>query len=238
MRLHHALLGTAMLAAAPAYAQMQPRDLGPDGGPPAQQQGQQPPPQRQPQPPQPPPTPPPPQPPQAQQQGQQPQGQVWQTIETTNFGQWTYSALRHSQNGSASCALHTHWHETGRQLRIVALEQPIVLSIMLSDPRWSLREDARSSGSVQVDSQNFTANFARVGSSALAAPLATGSDPVRNFLQAFRGGTTMRVTLPGDAFVAGLRGSSQAMDAMTRCIGQHFGQRQQQPGPPPRPGGK
>ena len=238
MRMRHALVATALLAAWPALAQVQPRDLGPEGGPPAQQpQVQQPPPQRQ----QPPPQPPPQQqqpPPQAQQQPAAP-GVVWQTMETSNFGQWTFSALRHTQDGSASCAVHTHWSDTGRQLRIVALENPTTLNIMLNDPRWTLREGATSQGSIQVDAQNFTTQFIRIGPTALASRLATGSDPVRNFIGAFRGGNTMRVTLPGDAFVAGLRGSSAAMDAMTRCIGQYFGQRpQQQQQQQLRPGSK
>lgn len=229
MRLRHALLGTALLAAWPAAAQMQPRDLGPDGGAPAQQPPvQQPPPQRQ---------PPPQQPP----QGQPPvgQGAVWQTLETANYGQWTFSALRHAQDGSASCAIHTHWNDTGRQLRIAALDNPVTLNIMLNDPRWSLRDGAASQGSIQVDAQNFTTQFVRIGPTALATRLATGSDAVRNFLNAFRGGNTMRVTLPGDAFVAGLRGSSAALDAMTRCISTYFGQRPQQAPPQQqRPGGK
>ena len=224
MRSRHAILATALLAAWPAAAQMQPRDLGPDGGPPAQQQ-----PQRQAPPPQ-----------QAPPQAQAPvgQGPVWQTLETANHGQWTFSALRHAQDGSASCAIHTHWNDTGRQLRIAALENPVTLNIMLNDPRWTLREDASSQGSIQVDARTFTTQFVRIGPTALASRLATGSDSVRNFLNAFRGGNTMRVTLPGDSFVAGLRGSSAAMDAMSRCIATYFGQRPQQAPQQQRPGGK
>ena len=229
MRVAHAVAGLGMMAmAVPALAQMQPRDLGPVGPqqPPQQQQQAAPPP---------PPPPPPPQPPQQQQAA--PQGNPWQTLETNNYGQWTFTALRHTGDRSASCAVHTHWHDTGRQLRIVALENPISINIALMDPRWNIREGATSSGSIQVDSQSFQANFDRIAATVLSTRLATGSDPVRRFIAAFRAGNTMRVTLPGDAFTAGLRGSSAAMDAMSRCISVYFGQ-QGGGAPAPRPPGK
>jgi len=227
MRFGYARLGAAvLLAAAPAAAQMQPRDLGPSG-PPAQQQ-QQAPPQAPPQQQAP--------PPQRQAPPPAPTGNVWQTIETSNYGQWTYTALRHTVNGTASCAVHTHWHDTGRQLRIVALEQPVTINLALSDPRWTLRDNASSQGTIQVDGASFTAEFLGIGPTAMSTRLASGSEPVRRFIASFRAGNAMRVTLPGDAFAAGLRGSSAAMDAMTRCIGAYFGQ-PRAPAAPPAPAG-
>lgn len=190
---------------APALAQPQPREL---GEPPA---AAAPPPAR---------PAPPPQSPPAQ---AAPSGNVWQTIETTNFGQWTYTALRHATNGTASCALHTHWHQTNRQLRIVALEQPITMNLALTDPSWNMREGATARGSIAIDGNTFTAEFERIGQSVLNTRLAAGSDAVRRFMQSFRAGNTMRVTLPGDSFTAGLRGSAAAMDAMVRCMDRHFG---------------
>ncbi|HYF07567.1 MAG TPA: hypothetical protein VD970_08095 [Acetobacteraceae bacterium] len=223
MRVAVAVVGLGLVAGAGgALAQMQPRDLGPPAMAPA---------------PGPPPTPAPaPAPSPAPAPAPAP-GAVWQTLETQNFGQWTYSALRHSGDGTASCAIHTHWHETGRQLRLVAFEQPESLNLALADPRWTLREGASSQGTIAIDAASFTATFNRAGPTVLSTQLASTSDTVRRFLQSFRAGNTMRVTLPGDSFVAGLRGSSAAITAMTRCIERYFGTRAPLPsGPVPAPG--
>jgi len=233
MRASVALLGLGLaVAASPATAQMQPRDLEQGSGGVPQQAPTTPPPPPYTPPPQPrPPAPPPPQAAPAP----APSGNPWQTLETANFGQWTFTAQRHAGDGSASCAVHTHWHDTNRQLRIVVLENPVSINIALMDPRWNVREGASTTGSIQIDGQSFTAEFQRIAATVLSTRLASGSDSVRRFIAAFRAGNTMRVTLPGDAFVAGLRGTSVSMDAMSRCINTYFGR---QGAPASRPPGK
>lgn len=166
-----------------------------------------------------------------------PAGPVWETIETTNFGQWTYSALRHTRDGTASCAVHTHWRENGRQLRLVALEQPVTINLAMSDPRWTLRDGASARGTIAIDGNAFAANFDGVGPTVMTTRLASGSDAVQRFIQSFRAGNTMRVALPGDAFVAGLRGTTAATDAMVRCIARYFGG-ERRPAAPAAPGTK
>ena len=225
----------ALGGGAPASAQMQPRDLGAVEAPvappvrlqqpipavPSAPAAPTPGPRVQPAAPPPAPVVPSPPPP------------VWQTVETQTYGQWSYTAQRNAADGNASCAIHTHWHETGRQLRIVALADPDAIFVRLSDPRWTMPVESRARGTVQIDSRSFTAEFTAIERPALSFRLASGSDAVTRFLVAFRAGNQMRVTLPGDAFVAGLRGSSAAMEAMTRCTRVHFGGR----GPAPAPSG-
>ncbi len=234
MRTRALVLAVAMaIAVLPAAAQMQPREL---DSPPA---ASAPPPAPQPQAPQArPPTPSPAVTVPTPAPGAARTGPAWQTLETSNFGQWTYSALRHANSGNAACAVHTHWHDTGRQLRLVALEQPVSINLTLSDPRWTLREGAIARGTIAIDGASFTAEFQRIDDSLMSTQLASNSDAVRRFMQTFRAGNTMRVTLPGDAFTAGLRGTSAAMDAMTRCIAQTFGASGRPPVAPAAPGTK
>lgn len=158
---------------------------------------------------------------------------AWRTIETRDFDLWSYTASRGPDG--AACAVHTHWRDIGRQLRLVVFEAPRTMHLAIADPRWTIPPGSRAEGTVAIDGMNLTRPFttgtpviaAMLGASLgqiAATELAEGAEAVGRITRAFAAGREIRVSLPaGDPLVAALRGSGAATEAMQRCMQRQFG---------------
>lgn len=151
---------------------------------------------------------------------------TYNDIERRDFGQWTYTAALDDSDNTYSCAVHTHWNNTGREVRLVALQQPYSLNLAIHDPRWSLGQGPIGSMRLNVDGRSWNANTDAISRTMINARLATDGGAVARFIAAFKAGNTLTITTPhGERIVAGLRGSSAATTAMQDCMDRYFGGR-------------
>jgi hypothetical protein len=147
----------------------------------------------------------------------------WSELESRPVGQWTYSALRHDGTGAHSCAVHTHWQQLGRQLRLTAIEQPYSLSLVLRDPALALQPGATGTMRIAIDGTPFSATFVSEDPAIAVVQLAAESAAARRFFAAFRYGNVMSIGMPGGyGFDTGLRGSNAATLAMNDCVDRLF----------------
>ncbi len=147
----------------------------------------------------------------------------WSELENRALGQWTYSALRHDGSGARSCAVHTHWQQLGRQLRLTAIEEPYSLSLVLRDPALALQPGATGTMRIVIDGTPFSATFVSSDPAIAEVQLAAESSAARRFFAAFRLGNVMSIGMPGGyGFDVGLRGTNAATQAMTECIDRTF----------------
>jgi len=147
----------------------------------------------------------------------------WSELESRALGQWTYSALRNDSSGARSCAVHTHWQQLGRQLRLTAIEEPYSLSLVLRDPALALPPGATGTMRIAIDGTPFSATFVSDDPAIAVVQLAAESSAARRFFAAFRLGNVMSIGMPGGyGFDVGLRGTNAATQAMTDCIDRTF----------------
>lgn len=147
----------------------------------------------------------------------------WTETESRGLGQWTYSALRHNDTGANSCAVHTHWHQLGRQLRLTAIENPYSLSLVLRDPALRLQPGETGLMRITIDGVPFSGTFTSDDPAVAVVQLAAESVVARRFFNAFRYGNVMAIGMPsGYGFETGLRGSNAASVAMNECIDRTF----------------
>lgn len=147
----------------------------------------------------------------------------WTELESRNVGQWSYSALRHNETGTNSCAVHTYWQQLGRQLRLTAIEEPYSLSLVLRDPALGLQPGETGLMRITIDGTPFSGTFSSDDPAVAVVQLAAESAVARRFFNAFRYGNVMSIGLPnGYGFDTGLRGSNAATLAMNECIDRTF----------------
>lgn len=176
---------------------------------------------------------------------------AYRDIERTDYGQWTFTAAIDDSDNTYSCAVSTHWNNSGREVRLVALQQPYSLNLAVRDPSWSAGRGRIGTMRLNVDGRSWTANADGINATLINARLATDGASVGRFIAAFKAGNTLSITTPwGERVVAGLRGSSAATTAMQACMDRYFGGRppamRAQPGygggssgkPPPAGGSK
>lgn len=151
---------------------------------------------------------------------------AYRDIERTDYGQWTFTAAIDDSDNTYSCAVSTHWNNIGREIRLVALQQPYSLNLAIKDPRWTAGQGRIGTMRLVVDGNSWTANTDAINNTLINARLATDGASVARFVSAFKAGNTLTVTTPwGDQVVAGLRGSSAATTAMQACMDRYFGGR-------------
>ncbi len=177
---------------------------------------------------------------------------AYRDIERVDYGQWTFTAAIDDSDNTYSCAVSTHWNNIGREVRLVALQQPYSLNLAIKDPRWSAGQGRIGTMRLNVDGASWNANTDAINATLINARLATDGAAVARFISAFKAGNTLSITTPwGERVVAGLRGSSAATTAMQDCMDRYFGgrppvMRAPQPGygggvsgkPPPAGGSK
>lgn len=147
----------------------------------------------------------------------------WTELESRGLGQWSYSALRHNDTGTNSCAVHTYWQQLGRQVRLTAIEEPYSLSLVLRDPALGLQPGETGLMRITIDGTPFSGTFSSDDPAVAVVQLAAESAVARRFFNAFRYGNVMSIGMPsGYGFDTGLRGSNAATNAMNDCIDRTF----------------
>lgn len=148
----------------------------------------------------------------------------YRTIEERAVGQWRYTASRDERDGSASCSVATFWANSGRELRLTALEQPNSLNLAVQDPSWRMNPGTSGEGWINIDGDRFTATWRAISPTLAVTTLATGSPAAQRFIARFQGGYNMNMGLPwGQRIQAGLIGTRLATETMFTCVRNLFG---------------